>query len=100
MGYRVGFQCVGSELIADDLVLSTVSPVLQPDGTILRPERLNDGWYLKGQKIKMSYPHCSPVEQIKDGASIGAALIGLIVVAVGFRWVIGMLKDLTKPTGA
>lgn len=100
MGYRVGVQCVESELMADDLVLSAVSPVLQQDGTVLRPERLKDGWYMQGQKIKMSYPQCSPVQQLQDGAAIGAALVGLIAVAVGFRWVIGMLKDLTKPTGS
>lgn len=39
MGYRVGLQCFDSKEIAHDFVLSAVSPVLLPDGSLARPEK-------------------------------------------------------------
>lgn len=81
MGYRVGIQCVETKLQADDLVLSTQSPLLSADGQVYRPIRVQDGWYYQGNKITLSYPECNPVEQMKAGAEIGGYVLTVCVIA-------------------
>ena len=44
MSYRVGSQCVATQLDADDLILSQQPPTLTADGQLIRPIRKSDGW--------------------------------------------------------
>lgn len=99
MGYRVGVQCVATELQANDLVLSSLPPVVLIDGTVIRPVRTESGWFMGGQEIKLSYPPCDQIEQVQSGAEIGVAVIAVILAVTGFRWLIGMVKDMFKPVG-
>ena len=52
-----------------------------------------------GQEIKLSYPPCDQIEQVQSGAEIGVAVIAVILAVTGFRWLIGMVKDMFKPVG-
>lgn len=98
MGFRVGHQCVATQLMADDLVLS-VQPPLLTETKVLRPIRGKDGWYYEGQKVQLYYPHCSEVEQIRLGTEMGAYLVLLFVVVYLFRLAIHSVQDLTKVGG-
>ena len=95
MGYRVGIQCVETKLQADDLVLSTQSPLLSADGQVYRPIRVQDGWYYQGNKIT----ECNPVEQMKAGAEIGGYVLTVFVIAYCFKLAINLITSLSKITG-
>jgi hypothetical protein len=99
VGYRVGIQCVETKLQADDLVLSTQSPLLSADGQVYRPIRVQDGWYYQGNKITLSYPECNPVEQMKAGAEIGGYVLTVFVIAYCFKLAINLITSLSKITG-
>lgn len=99
MGYRVGSQCVSTQLMADDLIFSAQSPILTVEGQVLRPIRHKDGWYYQGQQVKLSYPPCSEIAQMQNGAIVGGSLLLLFAVAYGFRLVIKTIQDLTRVSG-
>lgn len=99
MGFRVGHQCVATQLMADDLVLSAQPPLLTQDGKVLRPVRGDNAWYYEGKPVQLYYPKCSEVEQMKLGAEIGAYLVLLFVLAYLFRLAIHAVQDLTKVGG-
>lgn len=99
MGYRVGIQCVGTQIQADDLVLSTVQPVITTEGQLIRPVRKNDGWYLNGSKIQLAHPQCDPMQQFAEGAQIGVAFLVLLAVIFGFRLIIKFLQSAFNPEG-
>lgn len=98
MGYRVGSQCVATQLMADDLIFSAQSPLLT-ETKVLRPVRGQDGWYYEGQKVQLYYPPCSEIEQMQQGAILGGSLIMLFALAYGFRLAIKTVQDLTKVGG-
>ena len=100
MGYRVGYQCVETQQMADDLILSTQSPFLTADGQVLRPVRTTDGWYYQNQKIQLSYPTCEPTQQMYEGAKIGGYFLLLIVTIYGIRLIAGMIKDIFRIQGS
>ncbi|WII93505.1 hypothetical protein QEO94_01245 [Kingella negevensis] len=100
MGYRVGYQCVETQLMADDLILSKQSPILTQDGQLLRPVRVNDGWYYQNQKVKLSYPTCDPMQQFQSGALIGGAILLVIVTAYGFKLVTGFISKSLSVQGS
>lgn len=100
MGYRVGSQCLADQPAADDYVLSALPPVLTAEGKLIRPERKPDGWYLNNTQIKLSYPECSPTEQIKEGAQIGGAFVLLLAVAYGLRLVLNFVRSLGSVGGS
>lgn len=99
MGFRVGHQCVSTQLMADDLVLSAQPPLLTADGKVLRPVRTEKGWYYEGKAIQLHYPPCSEIEQMQQGAILGGSLIMLFALAYGFRLVIKAVQDLTRVGG-
>ena len=67
MGYRVGFQCFESSETAHDYVISQVQPLLLPDGSFLKPEKVGKKWVLNGSEMVLSFPECSFKEQFEDG---------------------------------
>lgn len=85
MGYRVGFQCFESSESAHDYVLSQVQPLLLPDGSFVRPEKVGKSWVLQGSNINLSFPECSVLGQFKDGAAIGSAFLAVYVLMFGFK---------------
>lgn len=91
MGYRVGFQCLESSESAHDYVLSQVQPLLLPDGTFLRPEKVGNQWVLNGSPLVLSFPECSVSGQIKDGAAVGAAFVSVFVLMFGFKVIKNMI---------
>lgn len=99
MGFRVGHQCVQTQLMADDLVLSAQPPLLTAEGKVLRPVRAEKGWYYEGKPIQLYYPRCSEIEQIEQGAILGGSIIMLFALAYCFRLAIRMIQDLTKVGG-
>ncbi|MDO4433724.1 MAG: hypothetical protein Q4B82_04005 [Alysiella sp.] len=96
MGYRVGFQCVQTQLDADDLILSAQQPQITSDGKIIRPVRVDDGWYLNNSKIQLSYPKCDIETQIKDGVMLGTGLLLIAVVVFGVRQLYRLVYGLTQ----
>ncbi len=58
-----------------------------------------NGWTLEGQPVKLSYPECSAVEQVKDGASVGAAFLLLLASIYAFRLLVGFVKDFGRIQG-
>ena len=96
MSYRVGSQCVATQLDADDLILSQQPPTLTADGQLIRPIRKFDGWYLQNQKIQLSHPPCDEMAQMQSGMQYGSLLIVLAAVIFGFRSVIHLIKGLTS----
>lgn len=96
MSYRVGTQCVETQLSADDLILSQQPPVLTADGQLVRPVRKADGWYWQNQKIQLSHPPCDEMAQMQSGMQYGGLLVLLAVVIFGFRSVIHLIKSLTS----
>ena len=96
MSYRVGSQCVETQLAADDLILSQQPPTLTADGQLIRPVRKADGWYFNQHKIELSHPPCDEMAQMQSGMQYGSLLILLAVVIFGFRSVIHLIKSLTS----
>mgnify|MGYP000853570881 FL=1 len=96
MSYRVGTQCVETQLAADDLILSQQPPTLTADGQLIRPIRKEDGWYLQHQKIQLSHPPCDEMAQMQSGMQYGSLLILLAAVVFGFKAIINLIKGLTS----
>lgn len=96
MAYRVGIQCVTTQLEADDLILSQQPPAITTDGQIIRPVRKDDGWYLNQHKIQLSYPECDVMRQIQSGAEIGSILIVVAACIFGFKAVMNLIKSLSR----
>lgn len=96
MAYRVGYQCVATQLQADDLILSALPPAINEQGQIVRPIRKTDGWYLNNVKLQLSHPQCDVSEQITNGAQISAFFVVLIVVAFGIRQIIKFISSLSS----
>lgn len=99
MGFRVGINCFDTRLQADDYLLSALPPTITAEGKIIRAERQKNGWTLEGQTVKLSYPECSAVEQVKDGASVGAAFLLLLASIYAFRLLVGFVKDFGRIQG-
>lgn len=96
MAYRVGYQCVQTQLQADDLILSALPPQLTEQGQLIRPIRKADGWYLNNVKIQLSHPECDVTEQIGAGAQLASVFVVLIAVAFGIRQIIKFISSLNS----
>lgn len=92
MGYRVGQQCIESKEAAFDYLLSAVSPVITPDGAILKPEKIGNSWFLNGNEIALSLPECSFVGQIQDGALFAAPFLMLFAIMFSFKIVAALIN--------
>lgn len=93
MAYRVGYQCIASKEMADDLVMSGVSPILMQDGTIKRPQKVDGGWVYNGNRVTFDYPDCSPVQQFTDGFVTGSQFLGVLLIIITFRLIYRMIYN-------
>lgn len=87
MGYRVGLQCFESIEVANDFVLSQTVPVINAEGKLIFPQKLGKDWFLNGEKLVISLPECSVVDQISVGAKVAAPFITIFVLMFCFRLV-------------
>lgn len=87
MGYRVGLQCFESIEVANDFVISQTAPVINAHGKLIFPQKIGKDWFLNGEKIVISLPECSVVEQISGGAKVAAPFITIFVLMFCFRLV-------------
>ncbi len=96
MGYRIGWQCFETAESAHNYLLSQQAPIITPDGQLVRPVKQGQHWYLNSQQIQLSFPECSPVEQIQYGAILAAPFIGLFALV----WAIRLIKRLLAYMGS
>lgn len=85
MGYRIGFQCFETIESATDYQMSMVVPAISADGSLVHPVKQGGKWTVSGQPVQLSFGHCDPTADFKDGAVIAMAFVGLMVAAYGFR---------------
>lgn len=87
MGYRVGFQCFENIEVANDFVLSQIAPVITAEGKLIYPQKVGKEWFLNGEKIVLSFPECSVVEQFSNGVKLASPLLTIFVLIFCFRLV-------------
>ncbi len=96
MGYRAGYQCFISSEAAHDYILSQQLPTIATDGTLIRPIKQGQNWYLNDKQIQLSFPECDIPQQIGQGVLISAPLIILAVLVFGFRQAIRLINSMSS----
>lgn len=99
MGYRVGWQCFANRESADDYILSQQQPVIGADGSIIRPIKQGQHWYLQGKPVVLSYPKCNIAEQMSLGAMVGAGFVAIFAFVALFKTVYGMIYSIGGDDG-
>lgn len=87
MGYRVGFQCFENIEVANDFVLSQTAPVINGEGKLIFPQKVGKEWFLNGEKVVLSFPECSVVDQFSSGVKIASPFLTIFVLIFCFRLV-------------
>lgn len=87
MGYRVGLQCFESIEVANDFVLSQTAPVINAEGKLIYPQKVGKEWFLNGDKVVLSFPECSVVEQFSSGVKLASPFLTIFVLIFCFRLV-------------
>lgn len=82
MGYLVNGQCYEDKINADDAFFGGSKPIITADGKPMMFQRLNDGWYLNSEKVKASFPQCSPEQNFQDGFTAGMPILAAVSVLV------------------
>ena len=99
MGYRVGLQCFENIEVANDFVLSQTAPVINAEGKLISPQKVGKDWFLNGEKIVLSLPECSVVEQISVGGIVAAPLT-IFVLMFCFRLVAKFISGMGVHDGS
>lgn len=100
MGYRVGLQCFESVEVANDFVLSQTAPVINAEGKLIFPQKLGKDWFLNGEKIVISLPECSVVDQMSGGAKIAAPFVTIFVLMFCFKLVAKFISGIGVHDGS
>lgn len=100
MGYRVGLQCFENIEVANDFVLSQTAPVINGEGKLIYPQKVDKEWFLNGEKIVLSFPECSVVDQISGGAKVAAPFLTIFVLMFCFRLVAKFISGMGVHDGS
>lgn len=100
MGYRVGLQCFESIEVANDFVLSQTAPVINAEGKLIFPQKLGKDWFLNGEKVVISLPECSVVDQMSGGAKVAAPFLTIFVLIFCFRLVAKFISGMGVHDGS
>lgn len=96
-GYRIGAQCFSSYEAATDYQLSQVVPTITADGKLQHPVKQGEVWTYAGQEIKPSFGSCDIAQEFSQGAQIGGAIVLLMVVAWGIRYLNDFIRSMLMP---
>lgn len=99
MAYRIGSQCFSTKEAATDYQMSMVAPTITQDGKLLHPVKNGEVWTFAGQPVNLSFGECDPVAEFKDGATIGAAIVGVMITAFCIRYLIGFVQRAATQQG-
>lgn len=100
MGYRVGFQCFENIEVANDFVLSQTAPVINAEGKLISPQKVGKEWFLNGEKVVLSLPECSVVEQFSGGVKIASPFLTIFVLIFCFRMVAKFISGMGVHDGS
>ena len=93
-GYRIGWQCFGSQEAALDYQMSQVIPAITADGKLQHPVKQGKTWFYAGQEVKPSFGECDPEQDYADGVQIGGAIMLLMASAYGIRFVVQFVQSM------
>lgn len=100
MGYRVGFQCFENIEVANDFVLSQTAPVINAEGKLISPQKVGKDWFLNGEKIVISLPECSVVDQMSGGAKVAAPFVMIFVLMFCFKLIAKFISGMGVHDGS
>ena len=100
MGYRVGFQCFENIEVANDFVLSQTAPVINAEGKLIPPQKVGKDWFLNGEKIVISLPECSVVDQMSGGAKVAAPFVMIFVLMFCFKLIAKFISGMGVHDGS
>ena len=97
MGYRVGQICYGTQIEAQNHVMSQVIPTIDKDGVLHHPVFDGTAWKYNEQVVSLTFPSCDSQEYYNQGKQIGQAIllpfIGLLIVAIVLKTIKTVEKE-------
>ena len=74
MGYRVGQICYGTQIEAQNHVMSQVIPTIDKDGVLNHPVFIGSAWEYHGNQVKINFPQCNNQDFYDQGRELGQSI--------------------------